>query len=99
MPPNEWTYGKEHKLFNNVIIVDEFSMVDVRLFKRLIDAIDFERTKLLIIGDNAQLPSVGCGNLLHDFMQTNIIPTITLTKVFRYNENYDLRRIMETHIR
>jgi exodeoxyribonuclease V alpha subunit len=61
-------------------------MVDVRLFKRLIDAIDFERTKLLIIGDNAQLPSVGCGNLLHDFMQTNIIPTITLTKVFRYND-------------
>lgn len=96
MPPNEWTYGKEHKLFNNVIIVDEFSMVDVRLFKRLIDAIDFERTKLLIIGDNAQLPSVGCGNLLHDFMQTNIIPTITLTKVFRYNDGGLMRVATDT---
>ena len=39
-----------------------------------------------MIGDNAQLPSVSCGNLLHDFMESNIIPTVTLTKVFRYGE-------------
>ena len=54
--------------------------------KNLIDAIDFTKTKLLIIGDNAQLPSVGCGNVLHDLMQTNIIPIVTLTKIFRYSE-------------
>ena len=52
----------------------------------MIDAIDFSRTKLLMIGDNAQLPSVSCGNLLHDFMESRIIPTVTLTKVFRYGE-------------
>ena len=39
-----------------------------------------------MIGDNAQLPSVSCGNLLHDFMQSNLIPTITLTKIFRYGD-------------
>ena len=39
-----------------------------------------------MIGDNAQLPSVSCGNLLHDFMQSKMIPTVTLTKVFRYGE-------------
>ena len=96
MPPNVWTYNKEYKLSNDIIIVDEFSMVDAKLFKRLIDAINLERTKLLIIGDNAQLPSVGCGNLLHDFMQTNLIPTTTLTKVFRYNDGGLMRVATDT---
>ena len=85
-PINNWTMNKEHKLHYDIIIVDEFSMVDINLFSHLIDAIDFRHTKLLIIGDNAQLPSVSCGNLLHDFMTTELIPTTTLTKVFRYSE-------------
>lgn len=85
-PPNDWSFNIEHKLHYDVIIIDEFSMVDINLFKHLIDAIDFNNTKLLIIGDNAQLPSVSCGNLLHDFMMTEMIPTTTLTKIFRYGE-------------
>lgn len=85
-PPNIWTFNEGNKLVCDIVIVDEFSMVDVQLFSRLIEAIDFDHTKLLIIGDNAQLPSVSCGNLLHDFMQTNLIPTVTLTKVHRYCE-------------
>lgn len=85
-PPNTWTFNNDNKLVCDVVIVDEFSMVDIQLFGKLIDAIDFEHTKLLIIGDNAQLPSVSCGNLLHDFMQSNLIPTVTLTKVHRYGE-------------
>lgn len=86
MPPDKWGYNETEKMMCDVLIVDEFSMVDLRLFKHIIDAIDFERTKLLMIGDNAQLPSVSCGNLLHDFMQSKMIPTVTLTKVFRYGE-------------
>lgn len=85
-PRNGWTYNKDNKLYCDVIIVDECSMVDVSLFVHLIDAIDFKQTKLMLIGDNAQLPSVGCGNLFHDFMQSKFIPTTTLTKVFRYGE-------------
>lgn len=85
-PTGLWTFNKEHKLCCDIVIIDEFSMVDIWLFKRVIDAIDFKTTKLLLIGDNAQLPSVSCGNLLHDFMETNLIPTTTLTKVFRYGE-------------
>ena len=85
MPPNQWSYDSEHKLCTDIVIVDEFSMVDIWLFKRLLDAIDFTHTKLLLIGDNAQLPSVSCGNLLHDFMEANIIPTVTLNKIFRYS--------------
>lgn len=85
VPPNQWTYNEYQKLHTDVVIVDEFSMVDIWLFKKLLDAIDFKHTKLLLIGDNAQLPSVSCGNLLHDFMEANIIPTVTLNKIFRYS--------------
>lgn len=86
IPPNNWTFNEDNKLKEDLIIIDEFSMVDIWLFSRLIDAIDFDTTKLLMIGDNAQLCSVGCGNLLHDFMAVNIIPTVTLTKIFRYSD-------------
>lgn len=86
VPIDHWTFCEKNKIHCDIIIIDEFSMVDIQLFKRVIDAIDFKTTKLLMIGDNAQLCSVGCGNLLHDFMETNLIPTVTLTKVFRYGE-------------
>lgn len=85
-PDGGWAFNANHKLMVDIVIVDEVSMVDVWLFWHLIDAIDFSRTKLLMIGDNSQLPSVGCGNLLHDFMESNLIPTVTLTKIFRYGE-------------
>lgn len=86
IPIENWTVNMDNKLRCDIVIIDEFSMVDIWLFKRVIDAIDFNTTKLLMIGDNAQLPSVSCGNLLHDFMETKLIPTVTLTKVFRYGE-------------
>ncbi len=85
-PPNEWGYSEENKLPHDIVILDETSMVDVYLFKHLLQAIDFSRTKLLIIGDDAQIPSVSCGNLLHDILNSNAIPTIWLTKVFRYGK-------------
>lgn len=85
-PRDGWVCNKNNKFNYDVVVVDECSMVSVNLFTHLIDAIDFRRTKLLLIGDNAQLPSVGCGNLFHDFMQSGVIPATTLTKVFRYGE-------------
>lgn len=85
-PTGAWMYNENNHLDVDVIIVDETSMVDVYLFWRLIQAIDFAATKLLLIGDDAQLPSVGCGNVFHDLMESNLIPTTTLTKVFRYGE-------------
>lgn len=85
-PPDGWLFNKDNKLKCDIVIIDEFSMVDIYLFNKVIDAIDFDTTKLLLIGDNAQLPSVSCGNLLHDFIESKLIPTVTLTKVFRYGE-------------
>lgn len=96
VPPNQWTYNEWQKIHSDVIIVDEFSMVDIWLFKKLLDAIDFKHTKLLLIGDNAQLPSVSCGNLLHDFMEANIIPTVTLNKIFRYSSGGLMRVATDT---
>lgn len=86
MPPNEWCYNEENPIPHDVVIVDEFSMVDIFLFRRLLEAIDFNRTKLLLIGDDAQIPSVGAGNVLYDLLCYGKIPTITLDKVFRYGK-------------
>ena len=61
-------------------------MVDVYLFYKLLESIDFSTTKLLLIGDSSQIPSVGCGNLLNDFIESKVIPTTTLTRIFRYGE-------------
>lgn len=96
IPPNTWTYNEEHPLACDIVIIDEFSMVDIWLFKKLLEAIDFKYTKLLIIGDNAQLPSVSAGNLLHDFMEANIIPTVTLNKIFRYSSGGLMRVATDT---
>lgn len=85
-PSEGWGYNSEHTINKDIIILDEASMVDIDVFFHLIDAIDFHRTKLMIIGDDAQLPSVGCGNVLFDLLHSELIPTTTLTKIFRYGE-------------
>jgi exodeoxyribonuclease V alpha subunit len=59
-------------------------MVSVELMTHVIDAIDFNKTKLVMICDPNQLPSLQCGNLLFDLMASKLIPTVRLTKVFRY---------------
>lgn len=76
--------NEDNKLCEDVIILDEFSMVDIFLCEALFKAIDFNTTKLVIIGDNSQLLSVSCGNLLHEFINSNLIPKVSLTRVFRY---------------
>ena len=83
-PPNEWGYDETFKLDCDVLIIDEFSMVDIFLFKRVLEALDLYRTKLLLIGDDFQISSVGAGNVLYDLLHTTAIPRVTLTRIFRY---------------
>ncbi len=80
----QWYYNEENKLPYDVIACDEFSMSDIFLTKHLLEAIDFSRTKLLIIGDDFQIASVGAGNVLFDLINSNTIPITSLTKVFRF---------------
>lgn len=83
-PKTGWGYNKNCKLGCDVLLIDEVSMVSIELMTHIIDAIDFNKTKLVMIGDHNQLPSVQCGNLLFDFLASKIIPVVRLTKVFRY---------------
>lgn len=84
--PPKWTYDEYNKLPCDVVIIDEMSMVDIFLFEKVLKAIDIKRTRLLLIGDPAQLPSVSCGNVLHDLLSSQEVPYISLSKVFRYGE-------------
>lgn len=66
----------------DIIIVDEMSMVDLFLMNYLCKAI-YDGTKLVLVGDTDQLPSVGPGNVLKDMIESEAITTITLNKIFR----------------
>lgn len=66
----------------DVLIVDELSMVDVILFSALLDALPLG-CRLIMVGDNDQLPAVGAGSVLHDLLESNLLPVVKLTEVFR----------------
>lgn len=84
--PEGFYYNKENKIFDDDLIIDEFSMIDIYLLRSLLEAVDENKTKILFIGDPFQIPSVGVGNIAYDMIQSGIIPVTLLTKVFRYNE-------------
>lgn len=75
--------GPDNPVDADVIILDEVSMLDVPLCWRLFQAVDFERTNLVLVGDHNQLPPVGPGNILRDLIQQKIIPATILTDVVR----------------
>lgn len=68
------------------VIIDESSMIDLMVFYSLIKAIPTE-TKLIIVGDVNQLPSIGAGLVLNDLIDSNKIPTSNLTLTFRQKNN------------
>lgn len=74
---------KANPIDTDVLIVDEFSMVDVVLAWHLFEAIDLGRTSVVLVGDHNQLPPVGPGNILRDLIQTKSIPTVILDHVVR----------------
>ena len=69
----------------DIIIIDEFSMVDVFIFSDLLSAVRSGCT-VILCGDEDQLPSVGAGNLLHDIKESNLFETYVLDHVFRQKE-------------
>ncbi|MCQ2914754.1 MAG: ATP-dependent RecD-like DNA helicase [Alphaproteobacteria bacterium] len=81
-PGEGYKKDNDDKLTGDVLIIDEISMVDILLMNALLKAVPFDM-KLILIGDSDQLPSVGAGNVLHDLLDSNIIPTIKLTEIFR----------------
>lgn len=73
------------KFTTSAVIVDEFSMVDIFLFKMLLDKIS-DGTKLIIVGDSDQLPSVGAGNVLRDLIDSGLVPVTRLSFIYRQSQ-------------
>ena len=77
--------NEENPLTQDVVIIDEASMIDLMLMDGLLNAIK-EGTRLIFTGDADQLPSVGAGNVLRDMIASECIPTIRLKEIFRQAE-------------
>ncbi len=73
------------KFGENAVIVDEFSMVDIFLFRMLLDAVNTD-AKLVIVGDADQLPSVGAGNVLRDLIDSGLAPVTRLSFIYRQSQ-------------
>ena len=78
-----------NKLDCNLLIVDEFSMVDTWLAASLLDAVP-ETARIVFVGDADQLPSVGPGNVLNDLLQCPRIPSVRLQHIFRQSGGNDI---------
>ncbi|MFH1152651.1 MAG: AAA family ATPase, partial [Pseudomonadota bacterium] len=76
-------HNRENPLPADLIILDEVSMISLDLMASVIQAIDLKRTKLVLVGDQDQLPSVGPGAVLRDLLSAGAVPHTELTEVFR----------------
>ena len=79
----------ENPLEADVIIIDEMSMVDLTLFQALLQAI-VSGTRLILVGDVDQLPSVGPGQILRDLMRSECFPMVVLDHIFRQAATSDI---------
>lgn len=76
------TNADEHSLEADVVIIDEASMIDITLMNALLKSIKVG-TRLIIVGDVDQLPSVGAGNVLNDFIESGFTKVVRLKEIFR----------------
>ncbi len=81
--------NEENPLEADVIIIDEMSMVDIQLFQALLKAV-IPGTRLILVGDVNQLPSVGAGQVLRDLITSGKIPMVELKKIFRQAQESDI---------
>lgn len=92
--PEEETIGgfqrnEENPLDTDVLIIDEMSMVDLPLMNALLKAV-MPGTRLILVGDQNQLPSVGPGSVLKDIIASGCFPVVMLTKIFRQAGESDI---------
>jgi len=84
-----WGHGPNNRYLVDAVIVDEMSMVDQELLYRLLVSLRDE-TLLVLVGDAAQLPSVGPGNVLRELAACAELPTVKLTEIFRQASQGDI---------
>lgn len=93
-PADGYKRNDENPLEGDVLIVDECSMIDIILMNNLMKAIPLGM-RLVFVGDIDQLPSVGAGNVLRDIIDSQRIPVIRLTRIFRQAQSS--RIVMSAH--
>ena len=81
-PAEGYKRNDENPLDGDVLIVDECSMIDIILMNSLLKAVP-STMRLILVGDIDQLPSVGAGNVLRDIIDSDAIPVVRLTRIFR----------------
>lgn len=81
----EFLRGEEAPLECDVVIIDEASMIDIVLMNNLLKAVGMG-TRLIIVGDVDQLPSVGPGTVLKDIIESNIVKVVRLKEIFRQSK-------------
>lgn len=87
--PIHFDRNAQNPLDADVIIIDEMSMVDIFLMHSLLSAVT-AGTRLVLVGDENQLPSVGPGNVLRDIIRSKEFPVVELTKIFRQASQSDI---------
>ncbi len=93
-PMDGYKRNDENPLEGDALIVDECSMIDIMLFYNLMKAIPANMC-LILVGDIDQLPSVGAGNVLRDIIDSQRIPVVRLTRIFRQAQTS--RIVMNAH--
>lgn len=93
-PQDGYKRNSENPLEGDALIVDECSMIDIVLMNSLMKAIPLEM-RLVLVGDIDQLPSVGAGNVLRDIIDSQKIPVVRLTRIFRQAQSS--RIVMSAH--
>lgn len=93
-PQDGYKRNDDNPLEGDALIVDECSMIDLLLMNNLMKAIP-AGMRLVLVGDIDQLPSVGAGNVLRDIIDSNRIPVIRLTRIFRQAQ--ESRIVMSAH--
>ena len=79
---NSFNRNRNNPLKCDLLVIDESSMIDIKLASALLDALD-EKIRIIFVGDYDQLPSVGPGNVLSDIINSGKFPVIRLTKIYR----------------
>ena len=93
-PQDGYKRNDENPLEGDALIIDECSMIDIILMYNLMKAIP-ENMRLVLVGDIDQLPSVGAGNVLRDIIDSEKIPVVRLTRIFRQAQSS--RIVMSAH--
>ncbi len=93
-PADGYKRNDENPIDGDVLIVDECSMIDIILMNNLVKALS-ENMRLILVGDIDQLPSVGAGNVLRDIIESERVPVVRLTRIFRQAQSS--RIVMSAH--